>query len=70
MTSISDNLQFEQHYLFLKLVFYSGDVFVFLIVCKMADKEFAQKKILITGVGGGKVFCIILNVGNDIYCYN
>ena len=47
--------------------FYSGDVFVFLIVCKMADKEFAQKKILITGVGGGKVFCIILNVGNDIY---
>ena len=38
---------------FLNIVF-----IVFLNVCKMADKEFAQKKILVTGVGGGKLIFI------------
>ena len=31
---------------------------VCLNVCKMADKEFAQKKILVTGVGGGKLIFV------------
>jgi len=43
---------------------------VFLNVCKMADKEFAQKKILVTGVGGGigRVTALKLaSLGAEVY---
>ena len=44
--------------LFAKLVFWTSSFYCVLNVCKMADKEFAQKKILVTGVGGGKLIFV------------